>query len=530
MALAAMAAVVGCAKEQMPANVENGIDIVASISVDETRVTVEGEKFTDVKWEAGDAVTLCSVAGASATLNATEAGDTDVRFTGEGVLVADVDTYYAVYPATTIGAGVVSFNLATQSGDDAAILVAKAENAQRGAIEMNFTPANSLLHVAVSGVEALAKAEFKAYNGTAVPSVFTYSFVDGMSVATQGVEALVVENPAVEGFFFSLPADLDMTDGYVVSLTDAQGNVCSKAYNGKVFEKGTTTRVDIEWSMPVVTLGVPMTSYSYYVAGNSATANSCANNVIYFEGVSSTYANIQNAMVVEAGFIVDGKEYVATIDKASKSFSMGNVTVSSWGAKSVEAYIKTKDGAVYKSAAQSVQITGLPYSYNFVNGSLDGYSNDGWTTVGQLSVSNETLAGHDTTLVLHHYRKVGSTDNKIGYIVSPMFNVPGSIAVQPQLVRHCYAYKFSLFGGSGTINKSGNVGATSSQSAKSSSPVTCTDTSNYSTDDATSGSGEWLSSFYLTSDMPYISVSCSDNTYGTATYYFVYSVQFRYLQ
>lgn len=384
MALAAMAAVVGCAKEQMPANVENGINIVASISVDDTRVTVEGEKFTDVKWEAGDAVTLSSVAGASATLNATEAGDTDVRFTGEGVLVADVDTYYAVYPATTIDAGVVSFDLATQSGDDAAILVAKAENAQRGAIDMNFTPANALLHVAVSGVEALAKAEFKAYNGKAVPSVFTYSFVDGISVATQGVEALVVENPAVEGFFFSLPADLDMAEGYVVSLADAQGNVCSKAYNGKVFAKGSTTRVDIEWSMPVVTLGVPKTSYSYYVAGDSATANSCANNVIYFEGVSSTYANIQNAMVAEAGFIVDGQTYTATIDAATKSFSMGNVTVSSWGAKSVEAYIKTKDGITYSSGVETLYITGLPYTLNVTkndgNWEESGYVN--WNTDG----------------------------------------------------------------------------------------------------------------------------------------------------
>lgn len=408
MALAAMAAVVGCAKEQMPANVENGIDIVASISVDETRVTVEGEKFTDVKWEAGDAVTLSSVAGASATLNATEAGDTDVRFTGEGVLVADVDTYYAVYPATTIGDGVVSFNLATQSGDDAAILVAKAENAQRGAIDMNFTPANSLLHVAVSGVETLKKAEFKAYNGEAVPSVFTYNFGDGTSAATQGVEALVVENPAVEGFFFSLPADLDMTDGYVVSLTDAQGNVCSKAYNGKVFAKGTTTRVDIEWSMPVVTLGVPKTSYSYYVAGDRATANSCANNVIYFEGVSSTYANIQNAMVVEAGFIVDGKEYVATVYKASKSFSMGNVTVSSWGAKSVEAYIKTKDGAVYKSGAQTVQITGLPY---YADWRARDYSD--WKLV---DVSDGGA-----------YLQV--KNDKLGCIISPVFNVPANISV-----------------------------------------------------------------------------------------------------
>ena len=131
--------------------------------------------------------------------------------------------------------------------------------------------------------------------------------------------------------------------------------------------------------------------------------------------------------------------------------------------------------------------------------------------------------------MLHHYRNyLGvATENKIGYIVSPMFNVPGSIAVEPQLVRHCYAYR--LIGG-GTINMSGYVGATSSQSVKSSSPVTCTDTSNSKTGNSTSGSGQWLSSFYLTSDMPYISVSCSDNTHGNGTYYFVYSVQFRYLQ
>lgn len=452
MALAAMAAVVGCAKEQMPANVENGINIVASISVDETRVTVEGEKFTDVKWEAGDAVTLSSVAGASATLNATEAGDTDVRFTGEGVLVADVDTYYAVYPATTIEAGVVLFNLATQSGDDAAILVAKAEGAQRGAIDMNFTPANSLLHVAVSGVETLAKAEFKAYNGEDVPSVFTYNFVDGTSAATQGVEALVVENPAVEGFFFSLPADLDMTDGYVVSLTDAQGNVCSKAYNGKTFAKGTTTRVDIAWSLPVVTLDAK-TSYSYYTAGDAATANACANNAIYFG--ASTYANIQNAMVAEAGFIVDGQEYVATIDTATKSFSLDSVTVSSWGAKSVEAYIKTKDGAMYKSAAQSVQITGLPYKFQFYKSTNESVDAAGWKRNGGAEIAMDLMNIHEG----------GFAGSSTGWIASPGYYAPANIETTAIIKAKYYVATTSPSKQKAQLH----VGATSSNTTSSSS-------------------------------------------------------------
>ena len=514
MALAAMAAVVGCAKEQMPANVENGIDIVASISVDDTRVTVEGEKFTDVKWEAGDAVTLCSTAGASATLNATEDGDTDVRFTGEGALVADVDTYYAVYPATTIGDGVVSFNLAAQSGDDAAILVAKAENAKRGAIEMNFTPANSLLHVAVSGVEALAKAEFKAYNGNAVPSVFTYNIVDGMSVATQGVEALVVENPAVEGFFFSLPADLDMRDGYVVSLTDAQGNVCSKAYNGKVFEKGTTTRVDIEWSMPVVTLGVPMTSYSYYVAGNSATANSCANNVIYFEGVSSTYANIQSAMVVEAGFIVDGKEYVATIDKASKSFSMGNVTVSSWGAKSVEAYIKTKDGAVYKSAAQTVQITGLPYKFQFYQSTNESVDAAGWKRNGGAGIDMELMNIHEG----------GLAGSSTGWIASPGYYAPENINTTA-IIKAKY-YVAALISPSKQKAKL-YVGATSSNTASSSSSKEL----ELKGSNSTSSSASWstvTTDLSLSTGVRYVSINHNSATYGAGSRIYVCDFELKY--
>lgn len=362
MSMAAIAAMVGCAKEAPIANLETkeAISIVASIDLSETRVTVEGEKFTDVKWEQGDNVTLSSAAGASATLTATAAGNENVRFEGEGTFAADTDTYYAIYPATAIEAGVATFDLTTQSGSDVAILAAKAENVAKGSIPMTFQPINSLLHVAVSGVETLAKAEFMAYDGASIASGFSYDFANDTTTSTGSTATLEVSNPATAGFFFSLPADLDMANGYVVRLTDGSGNVCSKAYNGKTFARGTTTRVDIAWSTPSVTLGKPMTSYSYYVDGQASTANGCANNVIYFPNASS-YANVQNAMVAEVGVIVDGTPYTATIDTTTKSFTVSNVTVTSWGAKSVEAYIKTKDGETYKSAAQTVYITGLPY-------------------------------------------------------------------------------------------------------------------------------------------------------------------------
>lgn len=387
------------------------MSVVASIDCDATRVTVEGENFTDVKWEQGDHITLVSEAGVNLVMESESAGDKDIRFKGNGYYAAEVDTYYAVYPATTIVEGVATLNLTQQSGDDVAMLVATAAEAVIDDIPMSFKPVNSLLHVAVSGVESLTKAEFSAFDGAALASTFGYNFTTNTTFAEGSTEAYVVESPAAEGFFFSLPADLDMSNGYIVTLTDATGNVCSKAYNGKTFARGTTTRVDIAWSMPTVTLVTPKTSYSYYLAGDKATANSCANNVIYFDG-ASTFANVQKANVAEAGYIVDGKEYVATLDTANMSFSLSNVTVSSWGAKSVEAYIKTKDGNIFKSAAQTVYITGLPYTLNVT-------ANDGnWTEVENVSWNT------DGGVRLGYYQW-----GDAAYIENTKFSVPADVNI-----------------------------------------------------------------------------------------------------
>lgn len=409
ISFAALAALVGCSEvTEQGVNIDNkqSIALSASIAVEDTRVTVEGEKFTDVKWEQGDAIKLESAAGVDAVLNATAAGDTDIRFEGEGALMSDVDTYYAVYPVTDIVDGTVAFDYAVQSGDDVAVLVAKSESESMGELQMSFKPVNALLHVAVSGAESLAKAELSAFDGSAIASTFSYNFSTDETSMGGDVDALVVENPAADGFFFRLPASLDMSNGYIVTLTDGAGNVCSKAYNGKVFERGTTTRVAIEWSLPTVTLATPMTSYSYYAAGDSATANNCANNVIYFNG-ASTFDNVQKAMVVEAGYVVDGQTYAATLDVANKSFSIGNITVSSWGSKSVEAYIKTKDGRTIKSAAQTVHITGLPYHADWRS---SNYSD--WKLVKISYSSNRLQVSNDA----------------LGCIISPEFKVPyGSI-------------------------------------------------------------------------------------------------------
>ncbi len=429
IALAAMAAMVGCSKENTPSEVITADNFVvdAKIVVDDTRVTVEGEKFTDVKWELEDKVTLASEAGAKATLTATESGDV-VRFRGEGTYAADVDTYYAIYPSVDIVDGIASMSLASQSGDDAAVLAAATSNAPKGVIDMVFTPQNALLHVSVTNGVSLDKAELKAFDGSKLPATYTYNFKQGKPSAEGEVASYVIENPS-NSFFFALPADLELAGGYMIYLTDSNGNICSKAYNGKTFTKATTTRVDIEFAAPKVTLGEPMTSYSYYLNGKISKANECANNVIYFP-TATRIENLQNAMVKEVGYIVDGTTYkIDTYNTSSKSFNMAqNHTVSSWGAKSVEAYVVTTDGRRYSDSA-TVHITGLPYVAEPPTEAA------GWTK------ASWNVAWKDSYVQLG-----GVSGSREASITSPAFNdLPKTINTQFVVDTKIAAFQFALW-------------------------------------------------------------------------------------
>ena len=524
--LAAVAAMVGCAKDAPIVDNTNNtpvetLSIAASIDLSDTRVTIEGEEFTDVKWAQGDIVRLVSVAGVNTELQTTESGDTDVRFRGDAEYKADVDTYYAVYPSTTITNGVASFDLTTQDGKaaKAAILAATTKDADKGVIDMAFKPINALLHVAVTGAPAIKTAEFLAFDGAQFASGFSYDFAAETVTTSGATTMLTVNNPNAADFFFSLPADLNMAAGYIVRLTDTNNNVCSKAYNGKTFAKGTTTRVEFEWSQPTVTLGTPMTSYSYYVAGNASQANSCTNNIIYFPN-ASTYANVQNAMVTEAGVNVDGTDYTA--DFANKSFTPANVTVSSWGEHSVKAYIKTKDGKRYESAPQTVHITGLPYDYTF-DGELADFRSAGWTTNGSLNDGNMGLASRTKGVVLQN----GGNE---GFVVSPKFELPTNTRVQASIVRSSYYLVTNIFG-TYYENRTGYVGPVANQTTSNTSLVTFSSKGRASTGGTKYGSGEWLTAFELTTATPYISIDSDGKpSNSTTSYFFVHEAHFRYAQ
>lgn len=544
IALAAVAAMVGCSKENNATDVvtKDNFTMNASIVLDDTRVTVEGEKFTDVKWEQGDDVALSSAAGASATLTAESAGDTDIRFVGEGSAIADADTYYAIYPAMTITKGVVSFDLALQSGDDkdSAVLVAKAEGAKDVTLDMTFKPVNSLLHVAVSGVESLSKAEFVAFDGAMLPQGFAYAFNSETTQNYGEVAAYTIETPSAGGFFFSLPANLDMANGYVVRLTDANGNVCSKAYNGKTFVAATTSRVAIDFATPSVTLGAK-TSYSYYAAGDSATANKCANTDIFFvtgkndESCASSYAGVQDAMISDLGYEIDGTTYTYSAgqvswDKAANTFCINEQPTYSaeWGEKTgIKAFVVVNGKKVYST--NNLWLTGLPYSYNFVDGSLDAYRNAGWSTNGKLRVSDESLAGRSETLVLCHrrYSKVFVVifnEHEKGFVVSPKFFVPATTMVQPSIVH-------STYNAGGNLERTTYVGAVSGTTDTNTSSVSFSTNGGNSTGGTIYGANVWQNSFGLSASTPYISIDCNDTAGNNlGAYYFLHEAHFRYAE
>ena len=533
--LAAVAAMVGCSKENTPADVipQDNFTINASIEVEDTRVTVGGENFTEVSWKVGDMIRLESDKGYKGDLTATDSGRTAIKFKGDAYPVATSDTYYAVYPSSNISDAKVTFYLDNQPGDDVAALVAKAENVKSNNIDMTFKPVNSLLHVSVSGVSSLTKAEFYSYTtGKTLPETFTYDYTED-SITTNGSRASYeVTNPSAEGFFFSLPADLDMSEGYVVRLTDTNGNVCTKAYVGKKFVRASTTRVDFEWTTPTVTLGAK-TSYSYYLAGYPATANSCKNTDIFFvtgkngESCASSYAGVQDAMITDLGYEVDGATYTYSAgqvswDKAANTFCINEAPSYStdWGEKTgIKAFVVVEGKKVVYST-NTVWLTGLPYDYNFVDGSLDKYRSASWSTNGSLRVANQSQVGHDKKLVL--YSNLGlQTAN--GYIVSPEFFVPNNVDIQPQIVRNVYA-------SSGGISQTGYVGAVSSKTSKNTSSVSFTDkgTADYS-DYRILGKNSWLASFQISPSNRYISISCTDNG-GAICHYFLFEAHFRYAE
>ena len=544
--MAVVAAMVGCqhADEPMVNVNDNKIVVDASIVTDDTRVTVGGENYTEVSWKEGDVIRLESKEGLNTTLTATASGKSGVRFEGAGSPVAEVDTYYAVYPNMNVSNGTITLDYAEQSGDDVALLVATPVEGSLAGLQMSFSPVNALLHVKVNGGVQLAKAEFINYGTETdqntgnlkykdIYSKFTYNYKEDSITFNETAPALVVNSPSADGFFFRLAPGLNMSEGYIIRLTDVNGNVCSKAYNGKIFERGTTTRVEIDWTQPSVTLGAK-TSYSYYLAGESATANSCANTDIFFvtgkdgESCASSYADVQDAMISDVGYEVDGTTYTYSAgqvswDKAANTFCINEepTYTKTLGEKTaIKAFVVVEGKKYYSN--NNLWLTGLPYDYNFENGSLDKYfKSDGWSTNGTLNMTDRTLVARTSTLVLQT-KRAGVRES--GFIVSPRFYMPSNISVQASILRSAY---YLYWGGEKT--RIGYVGAVANNTTSNTSSVTYTCSAGVSVEGEVVGKDEWLTAFEISPLAPFISIDCDEGDFSsTAHHYFLHGAHFRY--
>lgn len=150
--------------------------------------------------------------------------------------------------------------------------------------------------------------------------------------------------------------------------------------------------------------------YSSYTVDEVPTPNNNLDgSTIWVE--QSRSVGIATHFVSEAGVYVDGVKYKGTYSNGVIS----GLTLSSqrWTRHEVKAYIVDDQGVEFTSSSKSVDVTGLPYSVSFNGVSSESlYSSFGWYSGNLTSVGSDMVSFRSD-----------------GYITSPAFYVPNSIAV-----------------------------------------------------------------------------------------------------
>lgn len=280
-----------------------------------------------------------------------------------------------------------------------------------------------------------------------------------------------------------------------------------------------------------------MDGYTLELANTSGTAE----KIMGIKGIVSISDEVlsKNASLIgdvtlkygESSMLSPGTAVKSTVwypnTEATKEKDTDNweLTGRSWGSHTISASF-TFDGVAAKSSTNSnstvstltCHITGLPYSYNFVNGSLEKYRQDGWTTNGSLEVSNKDLIGRANTLLLD---RNGSWNNKHGYVVTPKFIVDGDIKIQASVLT-------SLYRSSGNKERTGYVGVVSNQSSTNKSSITYKTSGGNATAGEVKGKDTWTKSFALSKNSPYVSFDSDERSEVGWSYYFLHEIHLRY--
>ncbi len=410
-------AMVGCAKSefdnvQVRNRVQMSVSAVKEVA-DDTRIEFNNSVY-DMLWEADDQIGVyVAGTGEKATFELSQLGDDrkSARFSAEIDEPDPLDDYYAFYPATTsFGGSIASFVLpATTTGADTPLLAAMAEGVAMTDVTFNFKPVTAVLALTL-GFDA-DKVIVEGNNGEHLAGVYAYNLATNTPNSISGSASITLSSPvANRPYFLYIPA-ITLEKGYKITVeVGGQKMIKSANYSsGKTFVAGEVTTLNIDTFEPVsVTLGTVNTSYSYYLAGYSEEANSVNATTLYV-GDDSTFAGISSTLVEEVGLYCDNVKYVGTL--SGKNISVGDITGLAWGSHNVTAYVKVA-GVEYKSDAETVHITGLPYE-------ADWRSNDypDWTYV-----STSDGGGY-----------VKFPTGKTSAVISPAFHTPASVNVLTKL-------------------------------------------------------------------------------------------------
>jgi hypothetical protein len=310
-------------------------------------------------------------------------------------------------------------------------------------------------------------------------------------VTAEGGDAVVTVNGAEKA----------VVDGKISGLA-------SGTYNVVVTVKGheLVNRSIVVTSIPTLSANV-RTSYNNNASVEKT--NSINGSEIRVNGVALSDSYVANNLV-------DGKKYQFVYGGNTYNGTLGTdgAVTAAWGSYNCFTKVTLKNGYAIQSKSYTVQVTGIPYSYDFYNGGVNegNIKAAGWTLNGdyRTNVSNQLCLAHSGT--------------KSGYVVYPKFYIPSDINTTTTLT-----HKFYQLSGSCTAY----VGAVSSPTGK-------VQTNKYS-DFATTSMGETAgltthkgddTNVVLSTSNPYMCVSAEPKAgfFGgiTQSYYYLHRILIEY--
>lgn len=310
-------------------------------------------------------------------------------------------------------------------------------------------------------------------------------------VTAEGGDAVVTVNGAEKA----------VVDGKISGLASGTYNVVVKVEGHELVNRSVVVT-----SIPTLSANV-RTSYS---SNNTVSKTNSING----SEIQANDVSLSDSYV--AANLVDGKKYQFVYGGNTYNGTLGanGVVTATWGAYNCYAQVELGNGYVVKSTSYTVQVTGIPYSYDFYNGGVneDNIKAAGWTLNGdyRTDVSHQLCLGHSGT--------------KKGYAVSPKFYIPGDINTTTTLT-----HKFYQLTGSCTAY----VGAVSSTTGK----VQTNEYSGFNTSSTGETSGLTThkgkdTNVVLSTSNPYMCVSAEPKAgfFGglTQSYYYLHKILIEY--